>query len=131
VADRIEFTGLIAPGAVPPLLASADILVLPNLPSSISSRFTSPLKLFEYMAAGRAIVASDLPAIREVLRDGVNAVLVPPGDAEALAAALGRLAQDPALARRIALAAFDDAAQYSWARRAARLEPVLEGAAAS
>ena len=61
-------------------LASAAVLVLPNIASAISTRFTSPLKLFEYMAAGRAIVASDLPAIREILRDNENAVLVPPGD---------------------------------------------------
>ena len=58
------------------------MLVLPNPASAISTHFTSPLKLFEYMAAGRAIVASDLPAIREVLRDGENALLVTPGDAE-------------------------------------------------
>ena len=56
------------------------MLVLPNPASAISSAFTSPLKLFEYMASGRPIVASDLPSLREVLRDGENALLVAPGN---------------------------------------------------
>ena len=56
------------PRQVPALLARADILALPNPPRPSRRTFTSPLKLFEYMAAGRAIVASDLPSIREVLQ---------------------------------------------------------------
>ena len=128
VAERVEFTGLVPPASVPGYLARATILVLPNVDSAIGSRFTSPLKLFEYMAAGRAIVASDLPAIREVLTDGVDALLVPPGDAAALAAAIARLLDDRALASRLAQAAFDRAAEFSWDRRAERLEPVLERA---
>ena len=79
-------TGRASPGWSPPptvraQLARADVLVLPNPASAISSRFTSPLKLFEYMAAGRPIVASDLPAMREILTADVNAVLVAPGSA--------------------------------------------------
>ena len=131
VADRVEFTGLQPPAAVPSLLTRATILVLPNLRTAISTRFTSPLKLFEYLAAGRAIVASDLPAIREVLRDGENAILVEPGSPQALADAIGRLASDPPLATRLARAAFDSADRYSWGQRAAQLEAVLERAASS
>lgn len=131
LTDRVELTGLVAPSAVPGLLARATILVLPNLPTEISTRFTSPLKLFEYMAAGRAIVASDLPAIREVLRDGENALLVEAGSAEALAAGLDRLARDSAMTGRLAHAAFVAAAEFGWDRRAARLEAVLERARTS
>jgi glycosyltransferase involved in cell wall biosynthesis len=131
LADRVTLTGLVAPAAVPAYLQSASILVLPNLPTAISTQFTSPLKLFEYMAAGRAIVASDLPAIREVLRHGENALLVPAGDAGALADAIQRLAGDPTGAERLGRTAFDEAAAYSWQRRAARLQPVLERARAS
>jgi glycosyltransferase involved in cell wall biosynthesis len=126
VEPRVEFTGLVAPGAVAGLLERASILVLPNLPTTISTRYTSPLKLFEYLAAGRPIVASDLPALREVLQDGVNALLVPAGDPAALAGALERLASTPALADRLAQAAFDDAARFGWDRRAERLDAVLE-----
>jgi glycosyltransferase involved in cell wall biosynthesis len=131
VTNRVTFTGLVEPARVPGLLAGADALVLPNPASAISTAFTSPLKLFEYMAAGRAIVASDLPAIREVLEDGVNALLVTPGDAEALAAGIRRLMDDPALAMRLAGAAFATVHQYTWARRAERLERLLLAAAAT
>ncbi len=99
--------------------------MLPNPASAISTRFTSPLKLFEYMAAGRPIVASDLPSIREVLRHEQNALLVEPGDAAALAAGVRRLLDDRPLADRLAQAAVTDVASYSWDRRAERLETLL------
>jgi glycosyltransferase involved in cell wall biosynthesis len=123
---RVTFTGLVPPALVAEALRRATMLVLPNPASAISTRFTSPLKLFEYMAAGRAIVASDLPAIREVLTDGADALLVPPGDAEALARALTRLAGDPALAERLGRAAFERAPAFGWDRRAERLEDAFE-----
>src|SRR4029453_3355448 len=107
----------------------ADLLVLPNRATSVSASYTSPLKLFEYLAAGRPIVASDLPALREILRDRENAWLVPADDPAALATALDRLARDRGLALRLARAAFDEAAEFSWDRRAARLEQVLVRAA--
>jgi glycosyltransferase involved in cell wall biosynthesis len=125
IGDRVTFTGMVEPARVPELLRRATVLVLPNPASAISTRFTSPLKLFEYMAAGRAIVASDLPSIREVLHDGVEALLVAPGDANALAGAIRRLLDDPALAARLAHAAFDAAPEYSWERRAERLEALF------
>jgi glycosyltransferase involved in cell wall biosynthesis len=125
VATRTEFTGWQRPADVAALLAQCDILVLPNVRSTISERYTSPLKLFEYLAAGRPIVASNLPALREVLTDGINAVLVEPGNAAALANALNGLANNPRLADRLARRAFADASLYSWDARAARLEPVL------
>ncbi len=122
IAGRVTFTGLVEPGRVAELLTQASVLVLPNTASAISTRYTSPLKLFEYMAAGRPIVSSDLPSIREVLRDDVNALLVPPGDASALAGAIERLLNDPALALRLARAALEEVPKYSWQRRAEQLE---------
>ena len=125
LAARVQFTGLLPPQDVAAALDEADILVLPNTATEVSARYTSPLKLFEYLAAGRPIVASRLPALTEVLEDGVNALLVAPGDPQALADAIRRLAADPALAQRLAARAFRDAEQYSWARRAERLDVVL------
>jgi glycosyltransferase involved in cell wall biosynthesis len=125
VAGAVTFTGLVAPAEVAGHLAGADILVLPNPASAISSRATSPLKLFEYMAAGKAIVASNLPAIAEVLTHDVNAWLVAPGDAAALADGIRRLAGDAALRARLGSAARRDVAEYSWDRRAERLETLF------
>ena len=125
IESRVTFTGLVEPARVPALLQRATVLVLPNPASAISNRYTSPLKLFEYLAAGRAIVASDLPSIREVVHDGVEALLVPPGDAEALAGAIRRVLADEALSGRLAKAAWELAPHYSWARRAERLEALF------
>ena len=125
IGDRVTFTGLVEPARVARFLQEADVLGLPNPASAISTRFTSPLKLFEYMAAGRPIVASDLPSIREVLHDEVDALLVTPGDPAAMAAAIERLTADPALSARLAAAALAAVPAYSWDRRAERLEALL------
>jgi glycosyltransferase involved in cell wall biosynthesis len=125
LGDRITVTGLVPPDAVAGHLASADVLALPNTPSAISERYTSPLKLFEYMASGRPMVVSDLPAIREVVHHGESAWLVRPGDADALAEGLRHVLADPALARALAERAWTTVADYSWAKRAERIEEVV------
>ncbi len=131
VDSRVTFTGHLAPSDVADRLAEADILVLPNPASAISTHATSPLKLFEYMAAGKAIVASNLPAIREILTHDVNAVLVTPGDSDALAAGICRLADDGALRALLGQAARTAVAEYSWDRRAERLEALFTEVRAS
>ena len=127
ISSRVTFTGHQPPAEVPALLRRASILALPNPASAISTHFTSPLKLFEYMASGRAIVATDLPAIREVLRHEVNALLVSPGDPESLAFGIERLLADRELATRLARNALSDVDDYTWSRRAERLETLFEG----
>ena len=126
ITARVTFTGQVAPSEVSQLLRKADVLALPNPASAISTFYTSPLKLFEYMAAGRPIVAADLPAIREVLRHEETALLVPPGDPVALGAAVERLASDPLLGRTLARAASAAVLDYSWERRAQRIDALLE-----
>ena len=129
VHERVEFTGLVDVSDVPAQLARASILVLPTIATPSAARYTSPLKMFEYLAAGKPIVASDLPAIREILTDGENAVLVAPSDAQALASGIWRVVEDRDLAVRIARTAFDQAANYAWDRRAERLEALLHAVA--
>jgi glycosyltransferase involved in cell wall biosynthesis len=126
LAARTEMPGTVPHARVREELARAAVVVVPVLRTAMTERHTSPLKAFEAMAAGRPLVASDLPSSREILRDGENALLVPPGDAPALAAALGRLLDDPLLARRLAEAAWREAAAYSWGERARHLRALFD-----
>ena len=104
------------------------MLVLPNSGrAEISRNHTSPLKMFEYMAAQRAIVASELPALRTVLVPEENALLVPPDDAPALAAAILRLHADAALRQRLSAAAAITVAQHTWDNRARRILKLISG----
>lgn len=115
---RIHFLGPIAPRDRFALIADADICVLPLTQTSIGSRYTSPLKLFEYMAMGKPIVASDHPSIREVLVDGEHALLVAPEDPAALAAALRRLIDDPDERARLGSNARQLSLRHGWPARA-------------
>jgi glycosyltransferase involved in cell wall biosynthesis len=91
--DRLEIAGL---------LSSAHVLAAPSVPTRSGKREGIPVVLMEAMSAGVAVVASGLSGVPELVEDGVNGLLVPPGDAAALAAALGRLHADPLLRRRLA-----------------------------
>ncbi len=103
VHDAVDFHGAVAPAEVPPLLASMDVAVVPYSPTE--GFYFSPLKLFEYMAAGRAIVAASIGQMETFVVDGVTGLLYPPGDIAALTRALARLAADEPLRRRIGAAA--------------------------
>jgi glycosyltransferase involved in cell wall biosynthesis len=121
LTDRIIFHDFVPYEDVPGYLARAGIAVVP-LPDVLMSRyFTSPLKLFDAMAAGAPLVASDLDSLREVLRNGENAVLVEPDSPDALAAGIRTLLDDPTLAARIACKARSEVEQYTWERRAERI----------
>lgn len=126
--DRVTITGLVPPAQVAMELARASVLVLPNTASAISERYTSPLKLFEYLTMGRPIVASDLTSIREVLTHRETALLVPPGDERVLGSALLELRDHPALAASLATAALALSSKYTWDARAERIEAALEAA---
>lgn len=121
---KLEFPGRVSPQRVAQALQHACIAVLPNR-ADADSAFTSPIKLFEYMAAGCAIVASDLPAVREILAAD-EAVWVRPGDAQSLAAGLRRLAADPALARALSERVRAKARRYTWTQRGIDLALVLQ-----
>jgi glycosyltransferase involved in cell wall biosynthesis len=129
VADRVSVVSWMRPTEVGRELARARVLVLPDRRTHIADRYASPLKLFEYLAAGRPIVASDLHAAREVLRHEENALLVAPESPDALADAIRRLLDDAALSAHLARRARQDAAEYGWDTRALRLEGVLDRAA--
>ncbi len=113
--------GFVPPQQVRLYQCAADVLVLPNTKEGSIHRYTSPLKLFEYMAANRPIVASDMPVLREVLQNGVNALLTPPGDVDALAAAITRLLENDELARQLADHAYRQVAALTWEHRAEQI----------
>ncbi len=103
---------------IPLWLKAADVLVLPNSAKSDISKFwTSPLKMFEYMAAQKPIVASSLPSIREVLNAG-NAILVEPDNPQALSQGIEQSLKNQDLSAKIAAQACQDVEQYSWQTRA-------------
>ncbi|MFA6410991.1 MAG: glycosyltransferase [Candidatus Buchananbacteria bacterium] len=110
-----------APTIIPQYLAAADVLVLPNSAKKvISVRYTSPIKMFEYMAAQRPIVASDLPSIGEILNQN-NAILVRPDSPESLAEGIKIALQNKDLCGKITAQAFLDVKNYSWQNRAKKI----------
>jgi glycosyltransferase involved in cell wall biosynthesis len=117
-AHRLRFIDRVPNIDVPLWMRTCDVVTMPFHWNEHYAYFMSPLKLFEYMAAGAAIVATDLPATREVLRHGENAWLVTPGDAKALADGICQVLSDHPLAERMAQRARQEAHNYSWNGRA-------------
>ncbi|MBL8164479.1 MAG: glycosyltransferase family 4 protein [Anaerolineae bacterium] len=118
-AERFINAGQVSPDRVPLYLAALDVCAMPFPWTEHFAYYASPMKLFEYMASGRAIVASDLPSTAEVVSDGETALLYPPGDAAALSAAICRLRDDTALRDRLGQAARETVMlHYTWAARA-------------
>ncbi len=112
---------------IPFWLKAADVLVLPNSGKyDISRYWTSPMKLFEYMASGRPIVASNLPSIREVLNEE-NALLVEPDNSTALCEGIERIVTDEKLSKKIAQHAFLDVKNYAWQKRASGIFSFITG----
>jgi glycosyltransferase involved in cell wall biosynthesis len=101
--EAAQLTGAVAPEAVPGLLASMDVAVAPYPP--LANFYFSPLKVYEYMAAGLPVVASRIGQLTMLIESEANGLLCPPGDAVALAAALRRLQRDRALCSRLGRAA--------------------------
>lgn len=131
---NVHFWGHVPRAMVPAVYARLDVLTAP-FRGSVSvhggagdtSRWMSPLKIFEYMSAGRAIVCGDFPVLREVLRDGDNAILLPGEDAAAWTRAIAELDSDPAMRARLGASALADfEAHHTWRSRA---EAVIAGVA--
>ncbi len=123
VADQMTVVGVVQRDAIADYVAAFDIALQPA-----ATAYASPLKLFEYMALGKAIVAPSQPNIREVLTDGGDALLFDAGDDAAFRTALARLVDDADLRARLGAAARAALlrADYTWAGNAARVEAIAE-----
>jgi glycosyltransferase involved in cell wall biosynthesis len=127
--SNLTLHGFVQHASIPAYLASFDAVLLPNqrrvmLDGEIGDigKWTSPLKMFEYMAAGLPIIASSIPVLREVLRDGENAVLADPENIEEWERALRRLITDNVVRETIAGKAREDFLEhYTWTKRAQRI----------
>jgi glycosyltransferase involved in cell wall biosynthesis len=122
-SDRVRLTGMVPHAEMPAYLAACDILVSPHGRQADGGEFFgSPTKLFEYMAAGRAIVASAVGQIAQVLEHETSALLVPPDDPQALTDAILRLVDDPVLRARLGQRAREEALRkHTWRQNAERL----------
>jgi glycosyltransferase involved in cell wall biosynthesis len=122
---NVRLLGFVNNTQLPMVQAACDVLMMPHERRVSSSgggdiaRFTSPMKMFEYLSSGRAILASDLPVLREVLNDG-NAILIAPEDVEAWNDALRSLAVNEERRQALATQARIDVARYTWVERARR-----------
>jgi ubiquinone biosynthesis O-methyltransferase len=123
VGDRVTLAGLVPQEEGPAYLAACDILASPHVPNPDGSRFFgSPTKLFEYMAMGKGIVASDLEQIGEILSHQKTAWLVTPGDPGELAVAILALAQDAGLRSALGEAARAEAVErHTWKAHVERI----------
>jgi len=120
LTDAAHLTGSAAPRDVPALLTSMDAAVAPY--PDAKRFYFSPLKVYEYLASGRAVVASRVGQVAAIIEHEVNGLLCPPGDAGALADALQRLHDDPALVPRLGQAARTRVLEHqSWEARAATI----------
>ncbi len=116
--DRVVFREHVPHTEVYSYLKAADVLVLPNSKASEESvAFTSPIKMFEYMASGTPIIASSLPSIREVLDEG-SALLFTPDDPSDLLNKVKMLLEDETLCATLSLSAQNKSRSYSWIERA-------------
>jgi glycosyltransferase involved in cell wall biosynthesis len=128
LADAVHFEGRKTRQEVIALLNAADVVVAPSVPSRDKRREGIPVVLMEAMGAGVPVIASDLSGIPELVEHEVSGLLVPPGDAAAIASALERLAADPALRARLGQGGRDKVLrEFDLATNAARLVELFSG----
>ena len=114
LSERFWMPGRVAHKQVPEFVAAMDVALLPH-----SEQFNSPMKLFECMAMGRAVLAPDVPAIREVIQDGVNGLIFQAGKPDSLKATLRRIVEDSTLRQQLGRRARQDVLEkHTWSGNA-------------
>ena len=122
LSERVVFTGSVSYSDVPSYLAAGDIAIMPA-----ASDYANPMKIYEYMALGKAVVAPRQPTITEIVADQQDALLFTPGEVSAMAQALNSLVTDPALRKQLGAAARLRATGQTWQERAVLLQDAMLG----
>ena len=113
IVDAVEFAGAVNPSEIPGFLESMDVAAAPY--SNLDNFYFSPLKVFEYMAAGLPVVAAKVGQLIELIQDGGNGILVPPDDPDAMVDVFNRLLLDPDLRKQLGEKARDTMlCNYTW-----------------
>jgi len=120
IDDRIIFIGRVRHELVPLYLKAFDVLIAPFPENEHYNFYMSPLKIFEYMAASRPIIASDLPSIREILNKE-SALLVKPSDVKDLTQGIKKIFNDRIFSEKISQRALVDIKIYTWQKRAGNI----------
>jgi len=122
---RITLSGTVPLESVPSYIGYMDVAVAPYPP--MERFYFSPLKVLEYMASGKAVVASNIGQIAEMIRDGQTGLLVSPGDVSAFVSAVSRLTANEQLRRTIGdQAAVEAGRKHTWTQRASEIIQVAE-----
>jgi glycosyltransferase involved in cell wall biosynthesis len=123
---NVHFTGFVPNADLPRYQAACDVLLIPYSQQVAGSSgsdiapYTNPLKMFEYLACGRPVIASNLPILREILNED-NAIILPVGEFQAWVDALLALQRSPRRRAALAKAGRQTAAEHTWQKRAQRL----------
>lgn len=118
---NVNFLGFVNQSTVPKLLSISNILLMPYTTQTKTFKDMSPMKMFDYLAIGIPMVATDFPVLREVLTDKLNAVLVKPDSSDELTAGIKWLLENPEKAKSIGERARKDSQLYTWDKRAEKI----------
>ena len=127
LGERVRIVPPVPPAEVVAAAAGASVGVIPYEPVGLNNTYTTPNKLFDYMAAGLPVVASRLPELVRFVEGGELGLTFEPGDPAALAAALNELLADPARRERMRERARESARRYTWERESRKLLALYEG----
>lgn len=122
---NVQFTGFVENSKIPFYLKAADALITPYKTDQeiklLDINTTSPLKLFEYMAAKKPIISSDIPAISRTITHGVDGLLAKPNDIQELTHFVEMVLEDEQLAEKLAKSAYRKVQDYDWKKRCEKI----------
>jgi glycosyltransferase involved in cell wall biosynthesis len=122
--EAVTFAGGVPHGEIPQYLTTMDVAIAPY--PALEEFYYSPLKLFEYMAAGRAVVSSRIGQVAEIITDGINGLLFEPGDRAGLVESIQRLRRNPELQTQLGRNATAACSQTTWIQHAVQVVEWVE-----